>query len=248
MRGLEWMWGEGFLSPGGAEEVAEIVNGVDLSGAHVLDIGCGIAGVDIALVQNHGVAQVTGIDIEQPLVDRGRELVAAKGLQDTIKLHCVEPGPLPFADDSFDAVFSKDSLIHIPDKAFIYAEIHRVLKPGGWVALSDWLGAPEPPSPAMQEWLRLVGLTFTLDTLEHIAEIVTDTGFELVQAEDRNQWYASEMLKELDSISGENFPKLVNAIGESAANQRVKSSSAKFEIVKGGELRPGHIRARKPVA
>jgi len=38
---LAVIWGEGFLSPGGAEEVAELLRGVDLSGKRVLDVGCG---------------------------------------------------------------------------------------------------------------------------------------------------------------------------------------------------------------
>ena len=44
---LEVLWGEGFLSPGGADEVKEIVNGLDISGKSVLDIGCGTGGVEI---------------------------------------------------------------------------------------------------------------------------------------------------------------------------------------------------------
>ena len=46
---LQFMWGEGFLSPGGPEEVAEMVAGIDLGGRRVLDIGSGLGGVDIAL-------------------------------------------------------------------------------------------------------------------------------------------------------------------------------------------------------
>ena len=41
--GLEWIWGEGFMSPGGADEVLEILQGVDLTGKRVLDIGCGLS-------------------------------------------------------------------------------------------------------------------------------------------------------------------------------------------------------------
>lgn len=53
---LEAIWGEGFLSPGGPEEVARLVAGSDLAGKAVLDIGCGAGGIDIALVRSHGAA------------------------------------------------------------------------------------------------------------------------------------------------------------------------------------------------
>ena len=49
---LETVWGEGWLSPGGADEVGRVVAGVDFTGKTVLDIGCGVGGVDFYLVEN----------------------------------------------------------------------------------------------------------------------------------------------------------------------------------------------------
>ncbi len=57
---LELLWGDGFLSPGGAEEVAKLLSGFDLTGKRVLDIGCGIGGVDLLLAGKHGAASVLG--------------------------------------------------------------------------------------------------------------------------------------------------------------------------------------------
>jgi len=92
---VEAMWGEGFLSPGGAEEVARIVEGVDLSGARVLDVGCGTGGCDLELIRRHGAAEVVGIDVEPQLVARCHDLAAAKGLADRLTFRLVEPGALP---------------------------------------------------------------------------------------------------------------------------------------------------------
>jgi phosphoethanolamine N-methyltransferase len=128
---VEAMWGEGFLSPGGAEEVARIVEGVDLSGARVLDVGCGTGGCDLELIRRHGAAEVVGIDVEPQLVARCHDLAGAKGLADRLTFRLVEPGALPYPDGSFDVVFSKDSMIHIPDKAALYRDVLRVLAPGG---------------------------------------------------------------------------------------------------------------------
>ena len=44
--GIEWMWGEGFLSPGGPDEVRALLEGVDLAGCRVLDVGSGLGAVD----------------------------------------------------------------------------------------------------------------------------------------------------------------------------------------------------------
>src|SRR5687767_4117812 len=64
---LQFMWGKGFLSPGGAEEVEEMLSGCQLSGLRVLDIGSGLGGIDILLATKHGAAEVIGIDVEPQL-------------------------------------------------------------------------------------------------------------------------------------------------------------------------------------
>ncbi|KAA3622486.1 MAG: methyltransferase domain-containing protein [Proteobacteria bacterium] len=246
VRGLEWMWGAGFLSPGGAAEVGRLVASLPVAGARVLDVGCGLGGVDIVLVREHGAAHVTGIDVEDSLVARGRERVRASHLDTRIELIAVEPGTMPFDDGAFDGVFSKDSLVHVADKNGIYAEMFRVLAPGGWLAVGDWLGAERPPSARMREWLEQVGLTFSLDTLAHTVEMIESAGFDVIDAVDRNQWYAREMSNELAALRGDSFRRLAEAIGEDAARKRASSSAAKYAVVEGGELRPAHVRARKP--
>ena len=243
--GLEWIWGEGFLSPGGAEEVARILRGVELRERKVLDIGCGIGGVDILLVKTYGAAQVVAIDIEEPLLEKARARAAQAGVSAQIDFRQVEPGPLPFGDAMFDIVFSKDSMIHIPDKAAIYAEIYRTLRPDGVLAFSDWFGSAEPQTAEMRAWLDVVGLTFRMDTIENAAELLAEIGFTNVDYEDRNAWYQGEAQRELDDVSGPNYPALVAQIGEQAAAQRLRSSSVKLQVVNQGQLRPGHVRARK---
>ena len=77
---LEAVWGQGFLSPGGTEEVARVMGGHNLTGLSVLDIGCGAGGIDIALVAEHRAGYVTALDVEDPVLDHARGRVAACGL------------------------------------------------------------------------------------------------------------------------------------------------------------------------
>lgn len=146
---LQFMWGKGFLSPGGPEEVAEMVRGIDLRGKLVLDIGSGLGGVDILLVREHGAKEVVGIDVEPQLIDEARHNVQAAGLEDRIRFDLVEPGPLPFADESFDVVFTKDAMVHIADKAALYKEVLRVLKKGGIFTGADWIWGPDAGTSAV---------------------------------------------------------------------------------------------------
>ncbi|MEF8833538.1 MAG: methyltransferase domain-containing protein, partial [Halofilum sp. (in: g-proteobacteria)] len=187
---LQQTWGEGFLSPGGREEIAAIVRDLDLSGRSVLDIGSGLGGPAFTLVQDHDVGHVTGIDVESDLVETSRATRERLGLTDRIDFQCVEPGPLPFPDNHFDVVFSKDSVIHIPDKAAFYRDVHRVLKPGGRVAVSDWFCGTDPFTPEMDAWLKATGLSFEFAPIGDFVAIVEDAGFADVETEDRNGWYA----------------------------------------------------------
>lgn len=241
--GLEWIWGDGFLSPGGPAEVAEILRGCDLTGKKGLDIGCGLGGIDFLLIQQFGARFVQGIDVETSLIDRARNAASRADLDARLDFKLVTPGPLPFRDDEFDFVFSKDSMVHIPDKLACYQEIRRVLKPGGQLVFSDWFGSADPPTAAMPQWLEIVGLTFQLGTLGKAIDEISALGFAAVEGRDRNHWYCQYMQEELATLKGERYSRLVSAIGEDAAAQRLRSSNLKKTVVEQGQLRPGHIKA-----
>ena len=99
----------------------------------------------------------------------------------------------------------------------------------------------------MREWLDVVGLTFRLESIEASAALVEACGFTEVEWRDRNAWYAHVIEDEIATLSGDNYPRLVDRLGPEAAAQRLDSTTKKKHIVDGGELRPGHLRARKPV-
>ncbi len=113
---LEKIWGEGFLSPGGPAEVSRVLGNHSIEGCDILDIGSGTGGADIVLVREHGAGTVVGIDVEKELVDLANHYLTRHTLENRITYKLVDPGPLPFPDETFDAVFSKDSIIHIQDK------------------------------------------------------------------------------------------------------------------------------------
>jgi phosphoethanolamine N-methyltransferase len=245
--GIEWMWGEGFLSPGGPDEVRALLEGVDLTGCRVLDVGSGLGAIDILLAGEHGAREVVGLEVEPQLVARAEQAAARAGLGERIRFQLVRPGPFPVADESFDVVFSKDSMIHIADKPALYGDVLRVLKPGGTFVASDWLyGGRAEPSDAMTAWLEIVHLDFKMETPENSAAALSRAGFVDVAVRDRNRWYLGQVEREIDSVSGANFERAVAALGRETAEHRRRSSTIKKQIVEQGELRPCHLRGRKP--
>ena len=241
--GLQWMWGEGFLSPGGSEEVAELLRGVSVRDRDVLDIGCGLGGLDVLLAEAYHARTVLGIDVEEPLIEHARRRAVTAGLgEERVRFRLVKPGPLPFTDSVFDIVFSKDSIIHISDKRALYADVFRVLKPGGVFVGSDWLrrGSGDPSEQAL-EWLEVVQLTFEMKNFDETWQGLKQAGFEKIQLRDRNNWYREEIKKELETLSGDQFDQLVRRIGAKKAAHRLKSSRLKQQAIEDGFLRPTHF-------
>ncbi len=244
---LEHLWGEGFMSPGGPDEVARIVGDLDLAGATVLDIGCGAAGATIALAADHGAGKVIGIDVEEPGRARASARVAAAEVGDRVEIRLVEPGPLPFDDDSFDVVFSKDSIVHIPDKVALAAEVFRVLRPGGWFIASDWLIAHDgEPSPEMQDYLRKEDLGFGMASPSTYGEALRSAGFIAVELDNRNAWYRTLAREELARLSGPERPVFESIVPPEEVARQIETWAAMVIVVDSGEHCPHHLRAQKP--
>jgi phosphoethanolamine N-methyltransferase len=244
---LELLWGEGFLSPGGPEEVAKLLEGTELSGLEVMDIGCGIGGVDVLLAQDYGAKSVTGIDIEEPLVERSRARAERLGLSGQLSFQLVEPGPFPFADASFDVVFSKDSMIHIPDKAALFAEVLRVLRPGGLFIASDWMqSAAGPDSAEMATFVETSGLSFAMGITDELPAILEGAGFTDIHVVDRNPWYREEARGEIERMRGPLREQLLEILGREKADRWIEMRVAMIAALDAGAFRPTHLRGTKP--
>ena len=102
----------------------------------VLDVGCGIGGPARFLATKFG-CKVTGIDLTPEFIDVARDLNARVGLGDTIDLRVADALDLPFPDASFDVVWTQHVSMNIADKPGLYAELGRVLRPGGRLAFFD---------------------------------------------------------------------------------------------------------------
>ena len=243
---FEAIFGAGFLSSGGQEEVAKIVEGISLAGKEVLDIGVGIGGPACLLVEEHGAARVTGIDVEDPVLAKAAQIVLRRGLQDRVVLKRVEPGPLPFDDESFDVVFSKDAIIHIPDKGALFREIYRILTPGGCIAMSDWYGSEEPLTEEMTTWLEPHGSEFVMTPIQNDADLLVSAGFVDTEIIDRNAWFTEFSRELVDRLSGSGYDTLVMAVGKDTADSLVSKARERVIISAQGQLRPGHLRGHKP--
>ena len=242
---LELIWGDGFLAPGGAETVRKAVSGLDLTDKRVLDIGCGIGGGDLVLAGELG-ARVTGIDLEAPLIERAQRAAAAAGLADRITFRQTEPGPLDFADGSFDLVYSSGCFTQVEDKAGMFTEVLRVLRPGGTFTVYDWMKGPEPYSDDMRTWFKLEGLSYAMETLEAHGRLLAEAGFGDIALEDDGGWYRDHCRGEYEKMQGPLKDPMLATLGREKQEHFIENWRAMLVVLENGELRPGFYRGRKP--
>lgn len=241
------LWGDGFMSPGGPNEAKRVVEGLDLSGKTVLDIGCGSGAIAVLLASELGAAKVVGIDVEAPVCESARVRAEAAGLENNIDIRQVVPGPFPFEDESFDVVFSKDSIIHIPDKEALCLDVFRVLRPGGWFAGSDWLISHDnAPSPEMQAYIDAEDIGFAMASPDRYRNAMADAGFADVSLRNRNSWYREIARDELVRLTGPERASLEESYGADFIADQVNTWTLMVPLLNSGEHCPHHLRGRKP--
>jgi len=199
IREIEAAFGDGILSPAGAA-LPLLLEGANVAGRDVLDVGCGTGGPALRLVSEYGARRVHGIDIGIHQVERARARAEASGLSDRLTFTRVEPGALPLSDASFDLVFSADVLVHVEDKALMFREMARVVRSGGELLVSDHLlGDPDAATEVEACW-TLGDYAVTLMTPEDTAKLVSASGFENVRVEDLAHRYPAAPVPPAGSV------------------------------------------------
>ncbi|HUL05829.1 MAG TPA: class I SAM-dependent methyltransferase [Candidatus Acidoferrum sp.] len=123
-------------------------------GARVLDVGCGTGASALPAAERVGAAgRVIGVDLAESLLRRGREKAQQRGLRN-IEFRCADMTALPFADGDFDAVVCVFAIFFVPDMERQVAELWRMVRPGGRLAITTW--GPRMFEPGSSAWWAAV--------------------------------------------------------------------------------------------
>ena len=136
----------------GREATVELAQRASLApGLAVLDVGCGLGGSVRHLAAEHG-CRVTGIDLTREYVEAAQTLARMVKLDTMVTFRQASALALPFEAGSFDVVWTEHAQMNIQDKRTFYAEIARVLRPGGRLVFHDIFQGPAGPPHYPVPW------------------------------------------------------------------------------------------------
>jgi cyclopropane fatty-acyl-phospholipid synthase-like methyltransferase len=144
-------------------------------GMQILDIGCGVGGPARTLAADFG-CNVIGIDITKDYVLAAEMLTERVGLSKQVTFIEGDALDLQFDDGAFDAVLSQNAIMNIEDKHRLFKEVHRVLRPGGILALEAIMQGVMEATSYPVYWADDPSVSF-VETPEKFRQIIKESGF-----------------------------------------------------------------------
>ncbi len=153
---------------------------------HLYDIGSGLGGT-ARLVSTRFGCRVTGVDLTAEFVEAARTMNGWVGMEDRLAFHHASALDTPFVDAAFDAACMVHVGMNITDKAALFAETARLLKPGAPFGIYDIMAAGTGELAYPVPWATEPGNS-ALATLEDYQAVLKAVGFEITEVCDRSDF------------------------------------------------------------
>lgn len=194
----ERIFGQGFISTGGKATLERLAGRLQLEeGSAVLDCGCGVGGGAFYLAEAFG-AHVRGVDLSNNAVSlalqraaertkaaRDGEFNAGRG---RAVFECCDMTERDFGSEAYDAVLSRDSLLHVADKGAVLRRLAAAVRPGGRLLLTDYCLGSKTQSADFSAYVAQRG--YHLLTVDDYSAVLRASGFEVVRRPTSNEWPA----------------------------------------------------------
>ena len=211
---------------------------------HILDVGSGIGGPARYMADRFG-CRVSGIDLTAEFCQVARELTRLLGLEEKVSIHEGDALAMPFEAERFDGAYSMNVSMNIADKDGLYRSIHRVLKPGGWLVLSEIARGPGGDVTFPVPWAGESGSSF-LATPVQTTERLETAGFAvetLSNVTDRSLAFGARSRAAVER--GEKPQHRASALIHGEAEMRVMAANVSRGVAEQCIL-PIEIHCRKP--
>jgi ubiquinone/menaquinone biosynthesis C-methylase UbiE len=229
---------------GGRQASQDFIGQLGLSSDDlVLDVGCGIGGTARYVASTCG-CRVSGLDLTPEYIATGQALCAWVGLADRVDLSHGNALAMPFESALFDAAIMLHVGMNIADKAGLFTEVNRVLRPGGIFGVYDIMRTSDDPLVYPIPWAT-VPETSAVATPQDYRTALADSGFEITSERDRRDFAAAffAALRERIDVAGGPPPLGLHILlGETAA---IKIRNM-VDNVAASRVAPVEMIARKP--
>lgn len=239
----EKIFGPGYVSTGGPETTDYLCTKLGPAlrpGARVLDVGSGIGGVALHLARAYGT-DVTGIDLSPEMVaianDRTREAGAPPAVR--FLLGDILKTPL---DGPFDVVWSRDALMHIPDKPRLYARLYELTAPGGRLVITDYARGASDVSPEFRAYAEKTG--YHLTDPAGYGRLLEQAGYRDVVVEDATDRFVEILEKESARLKA-NRDDFLSSFGQEDLDYLLDRWAMKVRFCKAGDMKWGIFEATR---
>jgi len=204
-------------------------------GAHVIDVGSGLGGPSRYLATKFD-CRVEGVDLSPAFVEAATYLAERANLSSKVSYRCADALSLPYGEGSFDIAWTQHVAMNIADRARLYSEVHRVVRPGGRFAIYDVVAGNGEPVHFPVPWSRTAATSFLL-TPEAMKSALETAGFKIAVWSDRTEaavsWFAEQRKSRaqaaptpppvlgLHIAMGADFPALSANLGRNLTEGRV---------------------------
>ena len=211
----------------------------------LLDLGCGIGGASRFFASTFGCL-VTGLDLTPDYIEVARSLTEWTGLEDGVQYEIGSVLDMPFDDATFDCATQLHLGMNIADKPALFAEVHRVLRPGGRFGVYDILRLEDAAISYPVPWAASASTSFVED-LPAYRDALEGAGFVVMEERDRREFALEffETLRDRMQERGGPPPLGLHLVMGSDAAQKISNM---VDAVAAGTVAPVEIIAQRPEA
>lgn len=190
---------------GGIEATRELAARMALRpGVRVLDVGCGIGG-PARYFASEQECQVSGIDLTEEFVNTAKSLTRLVGRESAVEYRQGNALALPYEAGTFDRVYTMHVLMNVADKAGVFREVRRVLKPDGMFVIFDIMSAKKGALQYPVPWAVSEETSFVA-TLEEYRRVLGATGFHVKEERDRREFSVEFMERAMARMASSGPP------------------------------------------